>query len=372
MKMLSDAQTRFGFRLFLALHSRAANQNVVISPLSVALALTMTYNGAGGSTRSAMAQTLALGGLDEAAIHQGAAELVQALQAAPKSSKVLIANSLWSQKGIALQTAFVRQAEQYFQAQVEEVNFAEPRSAERINRWVAQKTENTIDRIVSPEVLRDALVVLMNAVYFKADWQEAFDKSATRERPFTLGDGSRKDHPLMAKQGRFDYYETDAFQAVRLPYKDDFLGMYVFLPKADPAIFYRQLTFENWRQWLGPRTFARRPGELILPRFQVRYQTQLKQALGALGMGIAFGGRADFTRLVREPAFISEVVHKTFVDVNEEGTEAAAATGVIVARTTAIAPPPFRMVVDRPFFFAIEDNRSAALLFAGTIADPAG
>ncbi|BAC89911.1 serpin family protein [Gloeobacter violaceus] len=372
VKMLSDAQTRFGLQLFAALHNKAADQNVVISPLSIALALTMAYNGAGGSTRTAMAQTLALDGLDEDAINQGSADLATALQKTPKTSRVLIANSLWSQKGITLQPAFIRTAEQYFQAQVEALNFAEPRSAERINRWVAEKTENKIDQIVSPGALRDALVVLMNAVYFKADWQEAFEKSATRERPFKLGSGWQKNHPLMAKQGRFDYYETDEFQAVRLPYKDDFLGMYVFLPKADPAAFYRQLTAENWQQWLGPRTFARRPGELVLPRFQVRYEAQLKQTLSALGMGIAFTGRADFTRMVREPALISEVIHKTFVDVNEEGTEAAAATGVIVARTSAVATPPFRMVVDRPFFFAIQDNRTGTLLFAGAIADPMG
>lgn len=371
MKMLSDAQTRFGFRLLAALYSQAADQNVVISPLSIVLALTMAYNGAGGSTRTAMAQTLTFGNLEDEAINQGSAELVQALQAAP-TSKVLIANSLWSQKGIALQPAFVRQAEQYFQARVEELNLAEPRSAERINRWVAEKTEHKIEQIVSPAALQDALVVLMNAVYFKADWQEAFDKSATRKRPFKLGDGRQKSHPLMSKQGRFDYYETDEFQAVRLPYKDDFLGMYVFLPKADPAVFYRQLSAENWQQWLGPRTFARRPGELVLPRFQVRYEAQLKQTLSALGLGIAFSGRADFTRMVREPALISEVIHKTFVDVNEEGTEAAAATGAIVARTSAVTTPPFRMVVDRPFFFAIQDNRTGTLLFVGAIADPMG
>jgi serine protease inhibitor len=216
------------------------------------------------------------------------------------------------------------------------------------------------------------VLYLINAIYFKGNWQKEFSKSATQEQPFTLLNGTRKQHPLMSQSGKYRYYENPEFQAISLPYGSGRLSMFVFLPKPNvkQADFYRNFTSENWQQWM--KQFSSRSGQIVLPRFKLEYDITLNQALQALGMGVAFQDQANFANMTPKEVKIDEVKHKTFVEVNEEGTEAAAVTSVGIRATSAPPPEeaPFKMVVDRPFFCAIRDNQTGTILFMGSIVDP--
>lgn len=214
---------------------------------------------------------------------------------------------------------------------------------------------------------------LINAIYFKGKWMNEFDKSQTADQPFTLADGRQKQHPMMSQRGDYRYTENQQFQAVSLPYGKGRTSLYVFLPKPNSnlADFQKTLTAENWQTWM--KTFSKREGSIQLPRFKMEYEIQLKKSLSALGMGIAFDPlKADFSNLSETSTRIDEVKHKTFVEVNEEGTEAAAVTSIGIRATSAqMEVAPFSMTVDRPFFCAIRDNKTGEILFMGEIVNPA-
>ena len=219
-----------------------------------------------------------------------------------------------------------------------------------------------------------AILFLINAIYFKGTWTVEFDKAKTREDQFTTLAGKQKRHPMMHQSGKYRYFEGQGFQAISLPYGGGQVSMYLFLPAAVSSLveFQKNLSAANWDSWM--REFAVTDGEIAVPRFKVEYEITMNDALKALGMGIAFdANRADLSGIIEtsEKAFISEVKHKTFVEVNEEGTVAAAATSVTASVTSVMQPrKPFRMIVDRPFFCAIRDNETGTLLFMGSITDP--
>ncbi len=213
---------------------------------------------------------------------------------------------------------------------------------------------------------------LINAIYFKGEWSDPFDPDMTGNRDFNLPDGSVKEIAVMIKNDDFRYLETDDFQAVSLPYgKNERVSMYVFLPASDSSLeqLYGEMNLLNWKRWIA--SFGSMEGEVGLPRFKFEYETSLKDALAALGMGVAFDeSAADFSKMHPVPPnlFISEVKHKTFIEVNEEGTEAAAVTSVEVGMTAM--PETFSMIVDRPFFFAIADDMTGTILFMGSVTNP--
>ncbi|MCY7279144.1 MAG: serpin family protein, partial [Phormidesmis sp. CAN_BIN44] len=219
----------------------------------------------------------------------------------------------------------------------------------------------------------DQVMFLINAIYFKGKWMNEFDKSQTTDQPFTLAGGRQKQHAMMSQRGDYRYTENQQFQAVSLPYGKGRTSLYVFLPKPNSnlADFQKTLTAENWQTWM--KTFGKREGSIQLPRFKMEYETQLRKSLSALGMGIAFDpSKADFSNLSATSTRIDEVKHKTFVEVNEEGTEAAAVTSTGIRATSAqMDVAPFSMTVDRPFFCAIRDNKTGEILFMGAIVDPA-
>lgn len=368
---LVTANTTFGLKLFAQALKADSGKNVFISPSSVAIALAMTYNGAKGETQQAMARALELQGLSLADVNQSNAALIAALQKADPAVEVAIANSLWAQKDGGFQREFLRRNQQFYKAQITELNFRQPGAAGKINAWVKQQTRGKISQIVD-QVQPNLVLMLLNAVYFKGKWSQAFDAANTVERPFTLANGSRKQHPMMTQTGKYDYYETNQFQAVSLPYGEGRFSLYLFLPKSKSNLssFYRDLTAANWNQWMNG--FQSRPGSVQIPKFKLEYDLNLNNALKALGMGIAFDGeRADFSGMSQGDLAIDQVRHKTFVEVNEVGTEAAAATSVgIVATSTQVPEPPFQLVADRPFFCAIRDNETGSLLFMGAITNP--
>jgi serpin B len=367
---LVAANTRFGFKLFSQLFEQGQTQNVMVSPTSVAIALSMAYNGASGSTQQAMAEALEFQGMSLAEINQANGALENSLEAADPSVKLAIANSLWGNQGFAFKADFLQRNQEFYQAEVTNLDFKSPDAADRINAWVNDNTQGKIPEIVK-EIDPQQVMFLINAVYFKGTWTKPFDPQRTSDRPFTLLDGSQKQHPLMSQQGSYQYYENDQFQAVNLPYGNGRLSFYVFLPRANSSLksFAQTLTADHWDTWMG--RFASRPGSIQLPRFKFSYGTSLNDALQAIGMAPVFdAGQADFSGLSEEPTLINEVQHKTFIEVNEEGTEAAAATSVGIARMSAPTAPPFQMVVDRPFFTAIRDNQTGAVLFMGTVVEP--
>jgi serpin B len=366
-----DANTKFGFKLFSEILKQDSKKNVFVSPTSVAIALSMTYNGADGETQQAMAKALELQGMSLQDINQANDTLKTTLENADPAVQLSIANSLWAKQGIGFKPNFMQRNQQFYGAKVTELDFGKPDAPKIINNWVKENTRGKIDQIVQ-QIQPDDVLFLINAIYFKGKWTKEFDKSQTTERPFYLSDGTQKQHPMMSQSGRYRYYENENFQAVTLPYGTERLSLYVFLPRKNTSLdaFQQQLAVENWQQWMNQ--FQMRRGSIQLPRFKFEYDIQLNTALKSLGMEAAFdGSRANFSNMTSASVKIDEVKHKTFVEVNEEGTEAAAATSVRATLTSARMPEePFQMVVDRPFFCAIRDNQTGTVLFMGSIREP--
>ncbi len=369
---LVDANNGFGFSLYRELAGRDSEKNLFISPASIITALAMTYNGADGETRAAMERVLLLEGMSMDEVNEAFADLLTVLENPDPKVELAVANSLWGRAGIEFNEDFLERNREYFKAEIDALDFDDPAAADRINSWVKEKTKDRIDGIVEPPINPETILFLINAIYFNGEWSTPFDEDNTRDVSFNLPGGTAKNHPLMFRYSDFHYLENELFQAVRLPYgKNERVSMYVFLPAAGSGLdqLYEHLTAENWQNWLS--SFRMMEGEVGLPRFTYEYETSLSDVLKALGMEIAFDGdRADFSGMHPIPPnlYISEVKHKTFVEVNEKGTEAAAVTSVEVGVTAM--PETFTMIVDRPFFFSIVDDITGTILFMGSVLEP--
>ena len=367
----ATASPEFALNLYHQLLEQNSNRNVFVSPASISLALAMTYNGAEGTTREAIARVLHIEGMKLNEVNSAFA----GLQRAPADPKVQlnIANSLWARQGLTLNPDFLERTRQHYGAKVTTLDFSSPNAPLAINSWVKQKTENLIDSIVN-KIEPDQVLFLINAIYFKGQWKEEFKKEKTKPDQFHLADGQQKEVQMMSQSGRYLYLEYKDFQMVNLPYGTGRISMYVFLPSKDTTLndFHKNLTSANWETWT--HTFAFVPGEVMLPRFKVEYEVDLNDALKALGMAEAFDpARANFSGMVTQDQrlFISEARHKAVAEVNEEGTKAAAVTSIGMSTTSISVPPkPFVMKVDRPFFFAIRDNMTGSLLFMGSVVNP--
>lgn len=375
-----------GFGMLRELALPSPDENVFISPTSVALALGMAYAGAAGSTRDAMADALGLRGMIREEVDVSFTELLAALESSDPKVRVDIANSLWARRGVKFAGEYTQAVLDHFAAEAKELDFSAASAPGTINAWVKAKTGGKIPAIIET-IDPDDVLFLVNAVYFKGMWTNAFDKKLTEEGDFHRSADDAARVMMMSRQAKFDYLEDRHVQAVRLPYGEGHLAMYVFLPRR-PRIgesestpdhgmvleeFLGRLNQEEWS--MRQDQFRSRSGKVVLPRFRLEYSQKLNEVLRSLGMSEAFEpGVADFSAMFAEsgskPAYISEVRHKTFVDVNEEGTEAAAATSVGVTLTAMPAEEPFLMVVDRPFCCVVADRKTGAVLFAGAIRDP--
>ncbi|MBW4684279.1 MAG: serpin family protein [Komarekiella atlantica HA4396-MV6] len=366
-----DANNKFGFKLFAEVQKNdSTEKNVFISPTSVAIALAMTYNGASGSTQQAMAKTLELQGMSLQEINSSYAASKKLLENPDAKVQLTIANSLWANQDANFQPDFLQRTQDFYQAKVSNLNFKDAAAVNTINNWVNENTRGKINKIVET-IEPDQVLFLINAIYFKGNWSQEFDKSQTTQHPFNSISGRQKQHPMMSQKGDYRYYENQQFQAVSLPYgKDGKVSFYIFLPKQNSNLktFYQNLNVENWEKWMTQ--FNKQAGFIRLPRFKTDYDVTLNDALKALGMEEAFSSKANFSGMGKNFA-ISQVQHKTFVEVNEEGTEAAAATSVAVeAVSLRQQPQPFKMIVDRPFFCVIRDNQTGNILFMGSIVEP--
>ncbi|HHX87755.1 MAG TPA: serpin family protein [Firmicutes bacterium] len=372
---LVEANTGFAFDLFHALKEGAPSKNMFISPASVSLALAMTFNGAAGETAEAMGKVLHIEDMNLDEINSAFADLRTILQNPDPRVKLAIANSLWAREGVDFYEEFLRRNRDFFNAGVEALDFSSPGAARTINRWVEKQTGGQIKDLIEPPIDPLTVLFLINAIYLKAEWSKPFDTNQTRDIPFYLPDGSSKQRPVMFQEGEFQYLDGEGFQAVNIPYgKNGRIGMYIFLPDPDQSLedFYRQLDSSAWSSWMG--SFKQTEGTVGLPRFKYEYESSLNDVLKSLGMEIAFDSQAaDFSAMRPTPPrlYIAEVKHKAFVEINEKGTEAAAATSVEMKCTSA-APTPdrFTMIIDRPFFFSIVDQKTCSILFMGSVTDP--
>ncbi len=370
------ANTQFGFNLFDAIRKTEQDKNIFISPLSVSLALAMTLNGAAGETEQAMTNTLQLQGLDAEAINVGYAGLRQTLLTSDPKVTLTIANSLWARQGMSFKQDFLQRNIRFFGAEISTLDFNDPSASKTINQWVDTNTNGKIQKIVGDTIDPDTVLFLINAIYFKGAWQREFDPSKTRNDSFHLANGDVKQVQMMRQQRRYPYYRGENFQAINLAYGDGEMGMYIFLPDPESNLnsFLGDLNAERWENWMSQ--FHGQDVSLVMPKFKLEYERSLNDTLHALGMDVAFDqGLANFSRMapleiLGQNLYIENVLHKTFVEVNEEGTEAAAATSIGVS-ITSVPPPPIPFTVDRPFFLAIRDNQTKTVLFMGVVVDPA-
>jgi serine protease inhibitor len=369
---LAGASNAFGFDLFQRLQREGANKNVFFSPLSVTVALAMTYNGAVGETKKAMARALKIEGMNHAELNSASAELLKALKSPDPKIELAIANSLWARAGVQFNDAFLTRNRQFYGAEIASLDFNNPQSVATINRWVNTSTKGKIGQIID-KIDPQQVMFLVNAVYFKGQWQKRFEKTLTKNQPFHMLGGQQKQAPMMAQSGNYLYYRGDKFQAVSLPYGAGGASLYLFLPDQGSSLddLLKGFSFQKWEEWMT--SFNNTPGDVKLPRFKLDYENSLNEALKALGMGVAFSAReADFSGIREQrDLFISEVKHKAIVEVNEEGTEAAAATSVGVSVTSARPTPErFTFIADRPFLMAIRDSQTGAILFMGAVMEP--
>lgn len=365
-----QADNVFGLELFRRMSSAESDSNLFISPLSVSMALGMALNGANGATRDSMAQVLALNGLTEEQINASYRSLIDLLGSLDPKVTFRIANSVWSRKDLAIQPAFSDALNHYFSAQVTPLDFSSPQASSTINQWVSDATSGRIPSIVPERVPDEMVMYLINAIYFKGTWTVPFDKDLTGNRSFTLASGEVKQVPMMrSAEQEMLTASDDRFQMIDLPYGDGSYSMTVLLPRPEHSVkeLISGLDQSTWNEWIGRLHSSE--AMLVMPKFTLAYEASLNEILKGMGMSNAFKvGIADFSRISGAPGdlFISEVKHKTFVEVNEEGTEAAAVTSVGIGTTAA----PLPIEVNRPFLFAIREHHSGTILFIGTIFDP--
>ena len=359
-----NGSNRFAFDL-LAQANRAGD-NLFLSPLSASMALGMTMNGAAGETWNQMRDVLGFGSLAEGEINASYESLLELLVGLDPAVETAIGNSVWTRQGFPVHSDFLDTVRESFDAEVAELDFASPSASARINEWVKAATNGRIEDIVPAGIPANVVMYLINAIYFKGSWTFQFDPDDTRTEPFHLDDGSTRTVPLMTLRREFRYQENSRFQAVDIPYGGRAFSMTVLLPRQGVSVdtLAASLDEAEWEEITGG--FGDTDVLLFLPRFRLAYERTLNDDLAALGMVDAFDHRADLSRLSPVGGlWISEVKQKSWVDVNEEGTEAAAATVVTVVDSAGHV-----VRADRPFLFFIRERLSGTILFAGKLASP--
>lgn len=367
---LVNSSNKFGFDFFNKINkSEEQDKNIFISPLSVSFALAMTYNGADNETKTAMEQTLRLNGLTTEEINNSFKNIINSLIGLDPKVIFNIANSIWYRDNFNVEQNFIDINKKYYDAEVNALDFADSQAKDIINKWVADNTNNKIKEIVD-NISPETVMYLINAIYFKGNWKYKFDSSDTQSKPFYLACGTTKDVLMMQQEGSFNYLTNDLFKAVELPYGGEKFSMVVLLPNEGKTTndIINELNDNNWNNWL--KSFEKVDDiHIIMPKFKFKYKKKLSDILIDMGLGIAFSDRADFTKINPEGGIlISEVKHKTYVDVNEEGTEAAAVTSVEMGCTSVGSSNIFN--ANKPFVFAIKEKSTNSIIFIGKMAEP--
>ncbi|HHW36419.1 MAG TPA: serpin family protein [Bacillales bacterium] len=367
-KIITEANNRFAFDLLSELVKNKEELNTFFSPFSIHSALAMTYNGAAGETEKEMAEVLHVNSYEQADINRAYASFLSRTFKRDYDATLNITNSLWLKEGYPFLEDFVTKTEDYYLAKVSEMDFSDPKTADAINKWIKQKTNGKIEEMIE-NIEANTVAYLINAIYFYGEWEYSFDEKQTYEDTFYVKGSKPKQQAFMRQTNQFNYYENELIQAIDLPYKDNELSMIVLLPKERASLddLYQDLTYEQWGNWVSQ--FNKQEVSITLPKFQMDYSTNLNNPLISLGMPSAFAGNADFSQMVEHGGVsIDEVLHKSYIDVNEKGTEATAVTSVEIKETAS--PVMKVMKVNRPFFFVILDNESGILLFMGEVNSP--
>jgi serine protease inhibitor len=360
------ADNTFGLSLFQNLNATAVG-NVAISPISVAMALQILYNGSAGTTQSAMAQTLRLGALSTSDLNTDNAALMASLISADPQVQLIVANSLWMHlSDNPVLPSFTQTDQTYYGATLGDLSGAPA----NVNSWVDTETNGLITQMLPDGDYSGLVALIANTIYFKGQWTNGFDPGQTASAPFTLSDGTQVSSEMMHQSGSYAYLQGTNVQVLRLPYGQGRFSMLIVLPNsgADFNSFVAGITAESLSGWIAQLQTS--PGTIALPRFTSAYGVSLPPALSALGMGIALcsSNSANFSDLA-PGVCVSDVEHKTMVEVDETGTVAAAATTITVTPTVAMTGQ-FTMTMDHPFFYAIQDDQTGELLFIGTLANP--
>lgn len=371
VKDLVRNNTEFAADLF----ARLAQQdgNLFFSPYSISNALAMTFAGARGSTAEEMKTTLRFA-LGQDRLHPAFADLIRRLQGPDDKRKyqLTVANRLFGQRDFGFLPEFLKVGERYYGAGLEEVDFAGATEAARktINTWVEKATRDKIKELLKPGILTiDSRLVLTNAIYFKAAWSHPFQSKATKDEEFHVSADKKTKVAMMNGNHRTNFFDGGTFLALELPYENNDLSMVLLLPKKVDGLptLEKKLTAANLEQWLGK--LSDHMVRISVPKFKVTAEFLLNKVLAQMGMREAFTKNADFSGMTtREQLYISAVVHKAFIDVNEVGTEAAAATAVVMELRSL--PPPATFTADHPFVYLIRDNRTGTVLFMGRVVNP--
>jgi serpin B len=392
-EIVSGGNNAFALELYAKLRERKGN--LFFSPYSISTALAMTYAGARGETEAQMARVLyfptrtsgvgykpnkeqseAGPAWDQERFHSTFGAIIKDLNARGEKGgyELSVANALWCQKGYGFLKKFVELIKTKYGGGFNEVDFVTTAESARqtINSWVEKETRNKIKNLIPKGMLnRLTRLVLTNAIYFKGNWARQFKEENTRDAPFTLAGGEKVDVAMMNQTAEFNYMEAEDFQGLELPYVDDELSMIILLPKEIDGLgrLEETLTSKNLSDWLAK--LSKRKVIVSIPKFKMTWEFLVGGVLKSMGMKDAFSEKADFSGINgKRDLFISAVIHKAYVDVNEEGTEAAAATAVVVG-VTSVRPekiPVFR--ADHPFIFLIRDNCSGSILFIGRVMKP--
>ncbi len=364
-----EADQAFAFELLKEVYSLSDAENIMISPLSVSYALGMTLNGASGTTLDAFNEVLHFNELSNAEVNESYKDLMEQLIHLDEKVVFSIANSIWYKLGYHVLDEFISTNQTYFDAAIRELDFSDPESVKIINGWIEDKTNDKIKDMLD-QIPSDAVMYLVNAIYFNATWKYEFDKSETYQGSFRMEDGSNQTSDFMKVNGTFNYTRTNDFSAVELPYGDSTFSMVVMLPSGEktPADLISKMDVTQWGNWFEASMVTKIQVEI--PKFKYEWKDLLNDPLVNLGLGVAFSDGADFSRILPDGGlYISRVIHQTFIDVQEEGTEAAAATIVEIRELSAIDPIP-RFRADKPFLYVIKENSTGAIMFMGTVGKP--
>ena len=356
---------RFAWNIMKALNEEDENENIFISPISISTALSMTYQGARGKTREEMAEVLGYEGIEDSVLLESYEEFLKYLVAMDPCIELNIANSIWYREGEAIEEDFLEVNQRVFNALVEELDFSREEAADIINDWISHATEGKIEEMLEGPIPGNVIMYLINAIYFKGDWTLPFDEEESFEGEFTSITGEVQDVKMMRRKGEVEYGDGGTYKSVRMPYGDkENTAMYVILPQGDRDIneFLGTMNNEKWQEIKGGIS-PTQDVELQIPRFEMEYGIKsLKDALGRMGMVEAFDMNANFEG-IRPGIFIEDVLHKAVIEVNEQGSEAAAATVVVMQESAAMEPVNF--IADRPFLFIIANEEADSILFMG-------
>ncbi len=365
------ADQTFAFEFFEHLfveESLGEDNNFMVSPLSLSMALAMTWNGAAGKTKEAMQQTLKMDGFSDDELNSYYKKLREALLKTDPSTKLSIANAIFTNQSVKINPDFINTNRSFYEAAVEAVDFTRPETVSIINKWASDNTNGLIEKVIENTKPED-LMYLLNAIYFKGIWTSEFDKKNTSERPFTYENGTRKNVEMMKQTAKFNYTNDENLQLVQLPYGNQAFSMMVLLPAEDKKLQDVIATTRQEGYWENLKSGLHEAEvELSLPKFKTEYSKRLNEVLTKMGMGIAFANVADFSRMSDTPAKIDFVKQDTYISTDELGTEAAAVTTIgMIMTSLPVNPEKVVFNANRPFLYLIQENSTGAILFMGAV-----